>query len=81
MHPVYLSKVFRQFHHQTIGDYLHKLRVQFACQMLANDEFQLATIADAAGFADQSHFTRVFKEFTGLTPGTFRAQFPNKTRR
>jgi AraC family transcriptional regulator len=82
VHPVYLSKVFRQFHHQSIGDYLHKLRVQFACEMLlANDEFQLATIAAAAGFADQSHFTRVFKGLTGLTPGTFRAQFGKDARR
>ena len=79
VHPVHLSKVFRQFHQQTIGDYLHQLRVELACRMLADDEFQLAAIANAAGFADQSHFTRVFKGLTGMTPGTFRAQFAKKS--
>lgn len=73
VHPAHLSKVFRQFHHQAIGDYLHKLRVQFACQQLADPAVALSAIANAAGFADQSHFTRVFKQCTGMTPGAFRA--------
>jgi AraC family transcriptional regulator len=32
----------------------------------------LATVALAAGFADQSHFTRFFKRHTGLTPNAYR---------
>ena len=32
----------------------------------------LAAIAAAAGFADQSHFTAVFRRETGMTPGRFR---------
>lgn len=72
VHPFHLSKVFRQFHHQTIGEYAHKLRVHFACQQLAQPEADLSDVALQAGFADQSHFTRVFKQVTGLTPGAFR---------
>jgi AraC family transcriptional regulator len=52
---------------------LHRLRVQFACRQLARKGTNLAAVAAAAGFADQSHFTRVFKQFTGMTPGAFRA--------
>jgi len=33
----------------------------------------LVSVALAAGFSDQSHFTRVFKQVTGMTPGVFRA--------
>ncbi len=33
----------------------------------------LRVVAAETGFADQSHFTREFKRFTGLTPGAFRA--------
>lgn len=73
VHPAHLSKVFRQFRHETIGDYVHKLRIQFACQQLGSPEVNLAAIATEAGFADQSHFTRVFKLFTGMTPGAYRA--------
>ena len=73
VNPAYLSRVFRQFHHRAIGDYLHDLRVQFACQQLADPNVALSAIASASGFADQSHFTRVFKQCTGMTPGAFRA--------
>jgi AraC family transcriptional regulator len=73
VNPAHLSRVFRQFHNQAIGDYLHDLRVQFACQQLADPNVALSAIAAASGFADQSHFTRVFKHSTGMTPGSFRA--------
>jgi AraC family transcriptional regulator len=73
IHPIHLSRVFRQFHHQTIGEYLHRLRISFACRQLANGAMGLTELALASGFADQSHFTRVFKQITGLTPGAFRA--------
>ena len=73
VNPAYLSRVFRQFHNQAISDYVHDLRVQFACQQLADPEVALSAIATASGFADQSHFTRVFKHCTGMTPGAFRA--------
>ncbi len=73
VNPAHLSRVFRQFHNQAISDYLHDLRVQFACQQLADPDVALSAIAFACGFADQSHFTRVFKQYTGMTPGAFRA--------
>lgn len=79
IHPVHLSRVFRQFYGDTIGDYTHKLRVQFACQLLTNSGTNLAEIALASGFSDQSHFTRVFKRVTGMTPKAFRmatAKYP-----
>jgi AraC family transcriptional regulator len=72
VHPLHLSKVFRQFRNEAIGEYTHRLRIQFCCQQLADPQADLATVALAAGFADQSHFTRVFKHFTGSTPGAFR---------
>jgi AraC-like DNA-binding protein len=41
-------------------------------QLLAIDDGTLAEIALQSGFADQSHFTRVFKKHFGLTPGVSR---------
>jgi AraC family transcriptional regulator len=79
IHPFHLSKVFRRFHQQTVGEYVKRLRVQFACRELLDPEIELASVALAAGFADQSHFTRAFREITGMTPGSFRIAI--KTRR
>jgi AraC family transcriptional regulator len=72
VHPFHLSRVFRATHRQTIGEYVQKLRVTYACKQLALPDNDLATVALSAGFSDQSHFTRVFKNVTGITPGVFR---------
>lgn len=79
VHPVHLAAVFRQFHHQTIGEYQQQLRVQFAARQLGNRELPLTEIAQAAGFSDQSHLTRIFKRFSGTTPGAFRALLATET--
>ena len=77
VHPFHLSKVFKHFHQQTIGDYVKNLKVRFACRELSKPGSDLASVALAAGFADQSHFTRIFKQVTGMTPGAFRGTATN----
>ncbi|REJ77517.1 MAG: AraC family transcriptional regulator [Acidobacteria bacterium] len=72
VHPVHLASVFRKFRGETIGEYLQSRRVEYACGKLADRETPLADIAVDAGFSDQSHFTKVFRRSTGLTPGAFR---------
>ena len=48
-------------------------RIERAKNMLAERKTRLVEIADVLGFADQSHFSRLFRRFTGITPGRFRA--------
>ena len=72
VHPVHLASVFRKFQHETIGDHVQKKRVERASQLLRDLEIPLTDIAYACGFADQSHFTRVFKRRIGMTPGAYR---------
>jgi AraC family transcriptional regulator len=73
VHPVHLSRVFRKFYRQPLGECVHRLRVLAARRRLRDPEASLADVGTASGFADQSHFTRVFKAITGTTPGAFRA--------
>ncbi len=72
VHPVHLARVFRVQEGRTPGDYLQRLRVRAACHLLRDDDYPLASIAAECGFADQSHFTRVFRKLTGTTPAQFR---------
>jgi AraC family transcriptional regulator len=72
VHPVYLAAVFRRFYRETMGEYVQKLRIAHASKLLLDKDLPLSEIAYCAGFSDQSHFTRVFKRFVGITPGAFR---------
>ena len=72
VHPVYLSRMFRQVEGQTAGAYLQRLRVQYACRELCDREKPLSEIAASAGFADQSHMTRMFQRIAGTTPAAMR---------
>lgn len=78
VHPVHLSRVFRRFQREGLGEYTRRLRIRAACPYLLNLELPLAEIALLTGFTDQSHFTRAFRRVTGLTPNAFRSQlFPH----
>ncbi len=72
IHPVHLSRDFPKYFHQTIGQYIRKLKVQKALALLPKKHISLAAVAFECGFADQSHFIRCFKEMMGVTPLTYR---------
>jgi len=73
VHPVYLASAFRKHNQCTIGEYLRKLRIEFASHELSRTGAPIIEIALAAGFSHQSHFSRTFKRLTGLTPGRYRS--------
>lgn len=72
VHPVHLSRVFREFQQVGIGEFVRRLRIQSACRMMLAAEMSLTEIALETGFADQSHFTRAFRKVTGVSPTIFR---------
>jgi AraC family transcriptional regulator len=75
LHPVYLGQLFRQQFGETLGEYLNRIRVRGAAERLASSDLPLSAIALDFGFYDQSHFTRIFRQLTGATPGRFRAGY------
>lgn len=75
IHPVHLAREFRKFYGCTLGEYLRRLRIQFACRKLSTSDLPLVEIALVAGFSHQSHFSRLFKHHIGMTPTEFRALY------
>lgn len=72
VHPVHLARVFRACYGTSPGSYVRRVRLDRAADRLAASDDPLAAIAQDAGFADQSHFTRAFRRHTGSTPALFR---------
>ena len=75
VHPVHLSRVFRRWVGEGIGERVHRLRVRTACERLLSPHVSLSELSFGTGFADQSHFTRAFRKITGMTPAAFRSAF------
>jgi AraC-like DNA-binding protein len=73
VHPTYLSREFsKYFDDLSFGDYIRKLRIEKAIQLLNESDRSLAEIAYLTGFSDQSHFARIFKKHTGKKPSEYR---------
>jgi AraC family transcriptional regulator len=72
MSRYYFASLFKQSTGVAPYQYVLIQRVERAKQLLKQPEFSLAEIASASGFANQSHFTRQFRQLTGVTPKTYR---------
>ena len=79
LHPVYLSRAFRDHVGSTFSECVTRARIRYAARRLEEPSASLAEIALDAGFADQSHFTRVFRRETGTTPGAYRPRRNSRT--
>jgi AraC family transcriptional regulator len=68
----HLSRRFRAAYGRGIGEYVRDVRLDWAMRALEHTRDPIASIALAAGFSDQSHFTRELKSATGMTPADYR---------
>ena len=69
----HLARVFKQEVGIAPHAYQVQLRIQRAKDLLRQG-WSLVYVAASLGFADQSHFTRTFRRFVGVTPGYYRKQ-------
>ena len=73
IHPAHLARTFRAHYRRSIGEYVRRLRIERASRELSDGGASIADIGLRAGFFDQSHFSRVFRDHTGQTPAAFRS--------
>lgn len=72
VHPVTISKNFSKYFGCSLGEYMRKLKVEHSIPLIKSGNTSLTGIAYDCGFADQSHFIRTFKNFTGVLPLRFK---------
>ena len=75
MNPTYLSELFKKEMGTTISRYISGLRVEAAGNMLKYSQYSLTDIARILAYRSQSHFTKVVKAATGLTPKAYRDKY------
>lgn len=69
---VYISKVFKEATGETPINYLIKIRIDKAKELLAEDRLSMKEIAIEVGYDDYYYFSKLFKKNTGLSPTQYR---------
>lgn len=72
--PSYLSSYFSAHHNEGFVDYLHRVRLEKASELLRTGEASISEISGMVGYSDHSYFCKVFKKHTGLSPSRYRQQ-------
>jgi AraC family transcriptional regulator len=71
----HFSELFRKTLGLTPHQYVLKMRIERAMALLQNTRQPIVNIAQQVGFQTQSHFTRIFRQYTQVTPKQYRDQF------
>ncbi len=70
--PSYLSQMFREQKGITLIDYLYKIRIRKAKELLSDSPLTIEEVAAKTGFLSSSTLIKVFKKSEGITPGAYR---------
>lgn len=70
----YLSAYFNKQMKEGFSDYLNRIRVNKACQLLKEGNYSISQVSSEVGYSEHSYFCRVFKKVSGKTPSTWRRE-------
>ena len=74
----YFSRLFKQERGCNFVDYISKVRIDRAKQLLKNTDYNGVRIAVEVGYQDASYFSRVFRQATDMTPNQYRNKIRNE---
>jgi two-component system response regulator YesN len=72
LNPFYFSKLFKKHVGETFIDYLTRLRINKAKDLISREELSLKEVCYEVGYNDPNYFSRVFKKVTGISPSEYR---------
>lgn len=72
--PTYLSRFFKEHIGEGLLDYINKVRIMKAKQLLKETQMNINEVSQQTGFINSAALIRVFKKYEGITPGQFKNQ-------
>jgi two-component system response regulator YesN len=66
--PVYLGALFMRYESCSINEYINKIRINHAIEILQVKKLSVKEAAYACGYSDAFYFSRIFKKHIGITP-------------
>lgn len=78
LNPEYLSRLFRKETGQALIEYITQERIQTAIGYLVRTNMPVSIIASKVGHSNFSHFSKIFKKVTGMTPNEYRQMHARK---
>lgn len=74
----YFSRLFRQETGDTFKDYILMMKMEAAKELLRDTRLSVSIIASKVGYSNFSHFSQMFKNYSGMTPQEFRKNVQNE---
>lgn len=74
----YLSVLFKKHKGENLQNYIARVRVDYAKELLKSEKYTVFQIANMVGYSNDIGFIRVFKKLEGITPGKYRQMHINK---
>ncbi|MBP2111580.1 response regulator transcription factor [Paenibacillus silagei] len=71
--PSYVSRIFKRHSQRTFVHYYMQLKITEACRLIAaKPELKVKELSELLAFADQHYFSKVFKEYMGVSPSEYK---------
>lgn len=70
--PCYFSRIFKQTTNYSYVDYLNNVRIKEAQKLLTRTDMNITSISEKVGYKSSTHFGRIFKKITGISPTSFK---------
>lgn len=70
--PIYVSRVFKETTGESPINYLIRIRLSKACELLADKHISIKKIAGMVGYEDAYYFSKLFKKYFGVSPMSWR---------
>ena len=73
--PAYVSRYFKTHTGETISDYLFRIRIERAAELLRTTSYSITEISTLCGYSSLGNFQRYFKKLVGMPPSEYRKLF------